>query len=277
VLVAGGALLAEGEAGWAGEPVALQFSRHAEPVTTLDLASLREAVPSRGVRVFEPYEGREIGFEALAFAAVLDAAYTTTWRTQEELLFTCSDGYQPTVPVQRVLDHKAWLAFARSEDEPFSILKLESGRPQRIELSPFYLVWENLDDAQVRQEGDYGWPYQLIAVDLIRAQVRFPRMAPPSSAGEHSRSGFKAFRVHCSRCHAINGEGGSIGPDLNVPFNPVEVREKGWLYRWIDDPSQINPASRMPRINPALERRGEAIDDIIAYLEVMAAARRGSR
>ena len=133
-----------------------------------------------------------------------------------------------------------------------------------------------LDDAQVRLEGDYGWPYQLVGIDLVQASVRFPRMAPPETAGKQALAGFEAFRVHCSRCHAINGEGGSIGMDLNLPRSPVEVREKAWLQRWIDDPSQENPTSRMPRLNPALRDRAETIDDIIAYLEVMAAARSSS-
>jgi hypothetical protein len=37
-----------------------------------------------------------------------------------------------------------------------------------VPLGPFYLIWENIDDQQMRAEGDYAWPYQLAGVDLIR-------------------------------------------------------------------------------------------------------------
>ncbi len=50
----------------------LRFSLHAEPVATVDIAALRRIGTPRRIRVFEPYEGREVTFEALAFDAVLE-------------------------------------------------------------------------------------------------------------------------------------------------------------------------------------------------------------
>jgi mono/diheme cytochrome c family protein len=257
----------------APESLDLRFARHGELVATATLANLRDQFPTSHVRVHEPYETGEVTFEALPFAAVLDVIYSRSWRDEEELLFTCSDGYQPTVSVQRLLQHRAWLAFDRVGEPGFSILKLESGQRERIELGPFYLVWENLDDPRVRQEGDYGWPYQLVGVDLIRTADRFPRMLPPADAPEAVRDGFAAFRVHCSRCHAINGEGGHIGPELNAPVSAVELRDADWLRRWLDDPSQISPESRMPRLNPALPDRERTLTEILSYLEAMSRAK----
>ena len=255
------------------ETPGLSFARHGEPVATATLESLRERFPTSRVRVREPYETSEVSFEAFSLAVVLDAIYSPSWRDEEELLFTCIDGYQPTVPVRRVLKHRAWLAFGRVGKAEFSILKLESGQQKRIELGPFYLIWENLDDAQVRQEGDYGWPYQLVGVDLIRTADRFARMLPPVGAADEVRDGFAAFRVHCSRCHTINGEGGRIGPELNSPVSAVELRDAAWLRRWLDDPSQIAPESRMPRLNPALPNRERTLSAILSYLEAMSRAK----
>lgn len=253
----------------------LSFSLHSKPVASVDIATLRRSVTPRRIRVFEPYEGREVAFDALAFDAVLDAVYGNDWRTQQELvfLFTCEDGYQPTLPVQRVLDHQAWLAFDRADEEGFSIHKLESGSQRRIDLSPFYLIWENLDDKQMRDEGDYGWPYQLVGVDLIEARERFPNTAPPKGASAAAVLGYAAFRVHCGRCHRINGAGGTIGPELNYPVSPVEYWKGEWLRKWIDDPSKIRPEARMPRLNPALPDRMQTIDNIIAYLQAMSNAK----
>jgi mono/diheme cytochrome c family protein len=245
-------------------------------VANRSLDWLRDAVPVEQVRVSEPYEKADVDFSALPFAAVLDAVYGRAWREEEELLFTCSDGYQPTVPVARVLAHRSWLAFDRADAQGFEILKLESGQRRSISLGPYYLIWDNLKDPLIRQELDYGWPYQLVGIDLIRTGDRFPEMMPPADASPEVRAGFAAFRVHCSKCHKLNGEGGSIGPELNAATSPVEYRDRSWLERWIDDPSQINDSSRMPPLNRDLPDRAGTIDRILDYLVVMSERRAGA-
>ena len=257
----------------AGAGSELSFSRRGVPEAVHALAALRESVPSSSVRVFEPYEGREVGFSALRLDRVLDFVYGVSWRVEEELLFTCRDGYQPTIPVQRVLSHRAWLAFERTDQEGFTIRKRESGEIKQVELGPFYLIWENLADAVVRQEADYGWPYQLMRVDLIRTRDRFPGMLPPADASAEVLAGFAAFRVHCSKCHQLNGEGGTIGPELAAAASPLEYRDRDWLRSWIEDPTRILPTARMPALNPALPDRARTVDEILAYLQAMASAR----
>ena len=248
----------------------LAFSLRGEAQVVLDLEALRAATPESVVRVFEPYEGQAMSFRALPFDRGLEQVYGSRWREEEELLFTCSDGYQPGFPVQRLLEHRAWLAFERVGSDHFSLLKHESGESKRIGLAPFYLVWSNLDDPVVREEGDYGWPYQLVGVDLIRARDRFPAMTPANDATAEVLAGFKAFRIHCSRCHTINGEGGKIGPELNIPVSPLEYRDLAWLRQWIDDPHRLLPTARMPALNPSLRNRARTIDEILAYLGAMA-------
>jgi cytochrome c2 len=251
-------------------PAALEFRRHAEPVATRTLADLRAIAPAETVRVFEPYEQRDVSFLALPLAPVLDAVYGAAWRQDDELLFTCRDGYQPIVPVARVLAHAAWLAFERPGAPAFAIHKFESGRHQDVSIAPFYLIWENLSDVQVRAEGDYGWPYQLVGVELIRSRERFPRMAPPASAPAQVLQGFAAFRIHCSRCHTVNGEGGHVGPELNTPERPAGRRDQAWLRAWIADPNRVAPGTRMEALNPALPDRDGVIASIIAYLQAIA-------
>jgi len=250
---------------------ALRFARHGETVAALALDALRDVAEAKTLTVLEPYEGREVAFRALPLAAVLDRVFTPSWRAEEELLFTCRDGYQPTVPVQRALEHRAWLAFERPGAD-FSIDKLESGRRQRVPLGPYYLVWENLDDAVVRAEGDYGWPYQLVGIDLVRAGDRFPKMTPPGSASALVHEGYTAFRMYCSRCHAVNGEGGSIGPELNAQGSEVGRRDARWVRRWIDDPSQFAANARMPALDRGLPDRDHTLDALLAYLQAMAEA-----
>lgn len=251
----------------------LAFERHGELVASRDLSALRRAVAPSAVRVFEPYEQSEVTFRALPFDRVLDAVYGPTWRAEQELLLRCRDGYEPTIPVQRAKDHHAWLAFARVDRGRFSIRKRESGEWKTVELAPFYLVWENLEDAQVRQEADYGWPYQLVAIDLIRTRDRFGAMAPPDGASAAVRAGFDAFRVHCSRCHRLRGQGGNVGPELRPAS--IAGRDREWLRAWIEDPSSLVPNARMEALNPALPDRARVVDEIIEYLDALAQAQAG--
>lgn len=249
----------------------LEFLAESRPVTSLTVEELTRKVEARRVDVFEPYEQAEVAFTALPFERVLDEAYGPTWREHEAILFTCRDGYQPTVTVRRVLEQHAFLAIARVGDVGFTILKYEEGARKRIDLGPFYVIWDNLDDARIRSEGDYGWPYEVVQLDLVSFRSHFREMAPPIGASPKVLAGFEAYVVHCSKCHTINGRGGDIGPELNYPANPTEYMKSDWLRTWIDDPTNMRRAPRMPPLNPQLPERARVIDEIIAYLDAMAA------
>jgi mono/diheme cytochrome c family protein len=262
------------QSSWADESTGLTFLLRGKIQSNHGFNETAALATAVEVRVFEPYESQPAVFRALPFNEVLDAVYGERWREEEEMLFTCRDGYQPSIPVARLIEYKAWLAFDRSGSDGFSILKLESGERRPVELSPYYLIWDNLEDLELQSEGDYGWPYQLVGVDLIRAQDRFPAMTPPAGASPTVRAGFAGFRVHCSRCHAINGEGGGIGPELNHPVNPVEYREATWLRQWIADPASLVPTARMPALNRNLTNRDRVIEEILAYLDAISKHKR---
>lgn len=248
----------------------LAFLIESQPATSLTVEELTRKIPTRRVDVFEPYERDEVAFTAIPLDQVLDEAYGPSWREHEAILFTCRDGYQPTIPVRRAVEQRGYLAVARPGNVGFTILKYEEGTKKRIDLGPFYVIWENLDDARIRGEGDYGWPYQLVQIDLVTFRSHFREMAPPQSASSKALAGFEAFVVHCSKCHTINGHGGDIGPELNYPANPTEYMNDAWLRKWIDDPTSMRVAPRMPPLNPELPERVRIVEEIVAYLETMA-------
>jgi protein SCO1 len=47
------------------------------------------------------------------------------------------------------------------------------------------------------------------------------------------------FAKECAACHTVNGQGGSIGPDLK---NVTRVRDRDWLERYITAPNKMRAA-----------------------------------
>ena len=69
---------------WADESPSLRFALHSEALPARSLAWLTRSAPARRIRVFEPYEAREVEFEASPLASVLDAIYGDDWRNQPD-------------------------------------------------------------------------------------------------------------------------------------------------------------------------------------------------
>lgn len=246
------------------------FLDHSQPIVTRTSEELTRLVEPVQVEVFEPHQHTKMTFEALPLRQVLDDAYGRIWREREAIVFTCRDGYEPTIAVRRILNHSAFLALSRLGQQEFTIVDARHGAPTEVNLGPFYVIWENLDDAKIRAEDDYGWPYQVVRIELVSFEEQFSRMVPAKEASNRIWAGFDAFAIHCSRCHAINGQGGNVGPELNYPANPTEYMKEEWLRRWIDEPTSMRRNPAMPPLNRNLPNRERVIDDIVRYLEAIA-------
>jgi mono/diheme cytochrome c family protein len=77
--------------------------------------------------------------------------------------------------------------------------------------------------------------------------------------------GYESFRDGCIKCHAINREGGHVGPDLNVPQNVTEYRPEDQIRAYIKNPAQFRYGN-MPA-HPDMQER--ELDDLVAYLRAM--------
>jgi cytochrome c oxidase subunit 2 len=95
-----------------------------------------------------------------------------------------------------------------------------------------------------------------------------PRQAPATAEQRRGEQVFLSER--CSSCHTIRGTpaDGTIGPDLThlatrstlaAQTIPDTAR---WLARWISDPQQIKPGTKMP----ALGLSAADIQSLVAYL-----------
>lgn len=243
-----------------------KFKRRGEVIATLTLDQMKQRAPDRVLPIFEPHEGVEKKYRGLPFRDLLQSVYGDSWKKAEEMLFTCSDGYQPSVPAGEFAKHTSLLAF-ELPGAPFKVNNKFQNEKQ-IELGPYYLVWDNVSEPALKGQSASHWPYQVIAVDLIQFKDRFPHMAPPDGSSAAAKRGFLAFKSSCMNCHAVNGEGAPKSVELNYPASVTEYFKEGWLEKWILDPTSVRHNSTMPALSVPDAKK--VAKEIVAYLKTMA-------
>src|SRR5262249_3575946 len=144
------------------------------------------------VRTHEFHEGKERLYRAVPMARLLRAVYGDAWKKADEILFTCADGYQPSIPVVKFLQHPGYLAVARADQERFTLVnKLQNH--QLVALVPSPLVGDTRTPPALKNGGASPQPYQVVGLDLIDFATKSPGMAPPAGASAQARRGFLAF------------------------------------------------------------------------------------
>ncbi|MGE4234390.1 MAG: c-type cytochrome [Bacteriovoracia bacterium] len=250
-----------------GAGMDIEFKNHGRQVKTLTIEEIEKITPKKEITVYLIGENQKATFTGFEVNPLFDKALGSNWRTGEEVLFTCTDGYQPSVPVERFLMHKAYLVFERKNSN-FQMVHEGKDTP----LGPYYLVWENVHDPVLKTvKNDLGWPWSLTAVDIIDFKERFPNVAPAKNASLKVKNGFRAFQTNCSQCHSVNGQGGGgMGPELNYPVSATEYWHEKWLKKWMLDPQSIRFDAKMPPLDRSLEDRAQVASEIYEYLKHMA-------
>jgi cytochrome c2 len=238
----------------------------------LSLDALKAVAPPVSLEVFEPHEGRKRTYRALPAWVVFDAIFGNKWKKAKEMVFLSTDGYRAAVPVVKFIEHDGYLAFEHDDGSPFRMInKLQ--HDELAQLGPLYLVWDNLNSKALLESGASDMPYQIRVVE-IKSSSSLPGMVPPAGASPRAQQGFAHFRKYCAACHAINGEGGTKGPELNYPVSVTEYIQPAYLKRWIENPQGIRYNTTMPGLAKGIPRREQVTEELIAYLEAMSAAKR---
>ncbi|MFI5362588.1 MAG: c-type cytochrome [Elusimicrobiota bacterium] len=244
----------------ASEP-AISFMSGGKEVLRATAAELGARRDARVVTVADPTYGKTKRYRAVPIRDLLAQAYGPEWVENGvgEILFATLDGYRPHAPVPTLAEEGGMLVFADADDPGW-----EEAAPGKLRPGPFSLVWAGAE--QTPQKG-YPWPWRLAEVRSAIIEDAYPKAVPRNMAPKsRAPAGWAIFRRSCISCHAMNGQGGTVGPDLNEPRGITSYHEKKDLKAFILKASAFR-RTKMPDF-PELTARD--LDDLVAYFDFLA-------
>lgn len=247
----------------------LRFVAEDQSVRVIELDALRSSCGEQTVVVEDPYYHREKRFIACPIRAVLEMGFDLDASTlaRRSFLLRALDGYTKPAAGAVLLGEGGYIAFADAElSDPHAIPFVPRFEPidrRQVDPAPFYMVWTGVDADAAHEK---PWPYQLATIEIASFERAFARAAPsglpPDDPGWR---GFERFVSECIACHSVNGQGGKVGPELNVPRSIVEYRDPQQLMAFIRDPESFRHTSMPSHLH--LKQRD--LEDLIAYFRAM--------
>jgi cytochrome c2 len=175
------------------------------------------------------------------------------------IIFECIDGYKPEMPLELFLNAKPFLAFKDVDAPKGSNWEKIIKNGNEMNADPFYLVYDSVSS----DNQDYKWPYNVIKFHFVSKNKNIEALQPKDD--EKAMKGFLLFQKQCITCHAINGIGGEMGPELNYPKNVTEYWKETELVDYIVNPASFRHKVKMPTLGITKQQSQEIVD----YLKYM--------
>lgn len=176
-----------------------------------------------------------------------------------KIVFECMDGYKPEMPLDFFLKSKPYLAFEDIEapkDKKWEPI-IKNGN--EMNAAPFYIVYLSVSAKDSR----YKWPYNLVKIYLEPLNKSTKELFPINN--KELELGYTLFKNQCITCHALNGIGGTMGPELNAPKSVTEYWKENQLVDYIVNPASFRNKVKMPTLGITREQSQEIVD----YLKYM--------
>ncbi|AWG22153.1 hypothetical protein FFWV33_11835 [Flavobacterium faecale] len=176
-----------------------------------------------------------------------------------KIVFECKDGYQPEMPLDLFLKAKPFIAYQDVDAPEGKKWETINKNGNEMDAAPFYLVYPAVSP----KDSQYKWPYNLVKIKLEASNTNTAALYPKEDA--QAVKGYDLFQKQCITCHALNGAGGSMGPELNYPKSVTEYWIEKELVQYIVDPSAYRHKVKMPTLGLTTSDSQE----IVNYLKYM--------
>lgn len=237
----------------------LTFKRQGEVLKTASVSDMAALSPMVSWRAYDPYYKKEKRWRTIPLEPVLRAMFPQDDAPEQEFLLRAKDGYQVHMAGTRLFSKDVYLAV-----EDLEVPGWEPIGPQEVNPGPIYMVWRGPD--QQDQEA-FARPWQLAEIEQVSFAQAFPKVVPTGRLDDPLVArGFETFKAQCVRCHAINRQGGRVGPELNVPQNITEYRPEAQIKAYIRNPRTFRYGN-MPAFSHFDE---DTLRGLVAYLKVKA-------
>lgn len=257
VLILASALLHAADA----PPPILTFISGDKEVLRLTPADLAKRPSARIVEVDDSFYKRRKRYKAVPLKDLLTAAYGGSWGENAlgEVFFDALDGYRSHAPVSVLMNDGAMVAYADADAPDWKPM------PKGVVPGPFYLVWTG--PGQSPDKG-FPWPWQVTSVKMTVLEDEYPKALPKGAAPDSAAvRGWATFRRACISCHAMSGDGGTVGPDLNAPRGITRYQKKPFLKAFIKRASSFRH-TKMPDFD---ELSPSELNDLMSYFDHMSA------
>lgn len=244
-----------------GPPAAITFVSGDKEVLRLTAADLAKRPAARTIQVEDPFYKLRKRYKAVPLKDLLTAAYGGSWGENAlgEVFFDALDGYRSHAPVSILMNDGGMLAFADADSAEWQPM------PKGVVPGPFYLVWTGAGQDPAR---GYPWPWQVTAVKMTVLEDEYPKALPRGAAPDSAAvRGWTTFRRSCISCHAMSGDGGGVGPDLNAPRGITRYQKKSFLKAFIKQASSFR-RTKMPDFD---DLTSAELKDLMAYFDHMTA------
>lgn len=242
-----------------GNPV-LKFMISGELVKEYNLNQLKNELKTHEINFIDSQYGKEKRYEAFSLQDVLELGFGDKWKSAEytDVAFGALDGYTAITSILKLQELGGYIVY---KDLDFNNWEPVSTR--EVHPGPFYLVWTGKDQTTANE---YPWPWQLASIDLIKFDSQYPAVVPKGAAKDSSAyKGFEIFEGRCIRCHAMNRQGGTVGPDLNAPQSIVSYRSENMIKEFIKHPSKY----RYTHMPDHTDLSDQDLDNLISYFNYM--------
>lgn len=237
----------------------------AQPEIVLDLVDLREKNKLGKDTIItindDPVYHRTKKYHAVNASLILknEINLTKIEIKNKVIIFECLDGYKPQMPLELFLIAKPYLAFKDVDAPRGSNWQKIIKNGNEMDASPFYLVYQSVSP----DDQEYKWPYNVIKFHVVAKNKDNEALRPNDD--EKAAKGYALFQKQCSTCHAINGIGGEMGPELNYPKNVTEYWKEEELVDYIVNPASFRHKVKMPTVGITKQQSQQIVD----YLKYM--------